>query len=100
MPPMPEDLSVFFDKNEFATEVQIDGQTVVGNLDRASSDVAGIAATKPSFTCPRAAVPYVEAGATLIAQPDQAVPEITVYEVREPEFDGTGMVTFPLQLVP
>jgi hypothetical protein len=96
--PMEEDLSPFFNKDEHATEVQIDGQNVVGILERGSADVAGMATTRPSFTCPRASVPYVEEGSTLIAPADVAVPEITVYEVRQPEFDGTGMVTLPLEL--
>jgi hypothetical protein len=94
---MTEDLSVFFDKNEHATEVQIDGQAVAGILDRGYSAVDGIAGTKPSFTCPEAAVPYVEEGSTLVAPPDLQG-EIAVYEVRQPERDGTGLITLPLQL--
>jgi hypothetical protein len=96
--PMTEDLSPFFNKNEHATEVQIDGQTVAGILDRGYADVSGMGTTRPSFTCPLSEVPYVEEGSTLVAPADAAVPEITVYEVRTPEPDGTGMVTLPLTL--
>ena len=95
--PMAEDLSVFFSADEHATEVQIDGQTVVGNLDRGSTAIDGIVATRPSFTCPEAAVPFVEEGATLVAPPDLQG-EIAVYEVRQPERDGTGLITLPLKL--
>jgi hypothetical protein len=95
---MQEDLSVFFNAQEHGTTVQIDGQNVVGILERGYGDVSGIATTRPAFTCPLSAVPYVEAGSTLIAPPDDAVPEVTVYEVRQPEPDGTGMVTLPLEL--
>jgi hypothetical protein len=97
--PMTEDLSVFFNKDEHATEVQLDGQTVSGILDRGYADVSGMATTRPSFTCPAAVVPDVEEGSTLEAPPDLQG-DIAVYEVRQPEPDGTGMVLLPLELKP
>ena len=94
--PMTEDFGAFFNKNEHATEVQLDGQTVSGILDRGYADVSGMGTTRPTFTCSQAEAPYVAEGSVLVAPADVAVPEITVYEVRQPEPDGTGVVVLPL----
>lgn len=96
--PMTEDLTAFFDADEHATEVQLDGQAVSGILDRGYVDVSGMGTTRPTFTCAQSAVPYVAEGSVLVAPADAAVPEITVYEVRQPEPDGTGLVVLPLTL--
>lgn len=89
--PMTEDFTAFFDAAEHATEVQLDGQTVSGILDRGYSDVSGMATTRPTFTMAAADAPYVDEGSTLVVGTD-------VYSVRTPEPDGTGLVMLPLEL--
>lgn len=93
--PMTEDLTAFFNAGEHATEVQLDGQSVSGILDRGYVDVSGMGTTRPTFTCSHAEVPYVAEGSTLVA-PADLQGEIAVYEVRQPEPDGTGLVVLPL----
>lgn len=94
--PMTEDLTAFFNADEHATEVQLDGQTVSGILDRGYVDVSGMGTTRPTFTCPHSAVPYVAEGSSIVAPADPVTGEIATYTVRQPEPDGTGLVVLPL----
>jgi hypothetical protein len=96
--PMIEDLTAFFNADEHATEVRLDGRAVSGILDRGYVDVSGMGTTRPTFTCAHSAVPHVAEGSSLVAPADPVSGEILSYSVRQPEPDGTGLVVLPLTL--
>ena len=52
--PFDEDLSVFFDADEFATPAQLDGVEVTGNFYEAWADELEIGTTSPAYKLPTA----------------------------------------------
>lgn len=81
---MVEDMAVFFNAAEFASNATLDGVAVVGILDQPYAQVLdGIATTEPMFTLPTAS-------AATAAQGQLLEVNNTTYRVRSVQGDGTG----------
>ena len=85
-----EDLSVFFDTDEFADSVTYNGVAIAGIFDNAYFEGQGIQSAQPVFTCPTASVPDAKHGDVLIRA------GIT-YKVVGVEPDGTGITLLRLE---
>ena len=81
---MTEDLSVFFDTDDFAVTVNLDGTSVDGILSLEPIESNFVQTTKPVFTYEKADKPSVTIDSTLIY-------DSITYKVKSMEPDGTGM---------
>lgn len=95
--PMTEPWDVFFNEDEHATAVTINGAAVVGIFQRGYIDADGVASRAPTFAFPLERKPDIASGMTLVVPPPH--PDAGTYTVRPPEPDGTGLVLLPLQKV-
>ena len=86
--PFPEDLSMFFNPDEFADPATLGGVAVKGLFDKAYAfgevGGSGMASTQPVYTLATSAVPANPVGTTLV------VGGVT-YSVAAHEPDGTGV---------
>lgn len=68
-----EDLSVFFNTQEFADEAMLDGVDVAGIFDKAfvsSSGGMGMTVSRPAFILPASSVPADTSGSMLVIGSD------------------------------
>lgn len=84
-----EDLSVFFDTDDFAVEVTLDGTSVNGIFGEESVEVNFVQTTAPSFTY-RHADKAVAIDSTLVNG-------ATTYKVKNMQPDGTGLMLLILE---
>ena len=84
-----EDLSVFFDDDDFAVEVNIDGTNVIGIFEEQYIEVNYIQTKKPTFT-------FVSAD-SLVTPDSLVVNGLEVYRVKGIEPDGTGITRLILE---
>ena len=83
---MAEDLSAFFDPDEFAVQALLDGVAVLGNLNAASVvDEGDVTTIAPTFL-------LATSNATG-AVGKQLVVGATTYKVRDAQLKGTGALT-------
>ncbi|PTR17498.1 hypothetical protein C8R31_101662 [Nitrosospira sp. Nsp2] len=85
-----EDLSVFFDTDEFADAVTYNGAPLAGIFDNAYFEGQGIQGSQPVFTCPTADVASARHG-------DLLVRAGVTYKVVGVEPDGTGITLLRLE---
>jgi hypothetical protein len=89
-----EDLTAFFQADEFAVTAQLDGLEVVGIFDNAYDTtgigVADIAGTNPLFTLPTSAVPARPVGKVLVVAG-------TSWRIVDHQPDGTGVSQLRLE---
>jgi hypothetical protein len=85
-----EDLSVFFDTDEFADAVTYNGVTINGIFDNAYFEGQGIQGSQPVFICPTASVSNALHG-------DELVRNSVTYRVVGVEPDGTGVTLLRLE---
>lgn len=85
-----EDLSVFFDTDEFADAATYNGATINGIFDNAYFEGQGIQSSQPVFTCPTASVPNALHG-------DELVRAGVTFRVVGVEPDGTGVTLLRLE---
>ena len=85
-----EDLSVFFDTDEFADAVTYNGAPLVGIFDAAYFEASGIQGNQPVFICPTASVPAARHGDILVRSG-------VTYKVVGVEPDGTGITLLRLE---
>jgi hypothetical protein len=86
-----EDLSPFFDTDEFAVSALWNGTTTVPVIfDNAYDEGIGMAALLPIVTGKAADFPGVAAGQTLLING-------VTYKIDTPQPDGTGLVTLILK---
>ena len=81
-----EDLTTFFNANEFADNATLAGVPVVGIFEKqhiVEGAGMGFAATRPAFTLPASAVPVNHAGKPLVLE------DGTVYRVGAIDPDGS-----------
>ncbi len=97
-----EDLSAFFDTDEFAVNATLDGVAVRVIFDRAYQfgDVggAGMASTQPVATIATSAVPSTVVGKALVVLGSQpGIPSPLSFTVAANEPDGTGVTQLFLE---
>ncbi len=87
-----EDLSPFFDEDDFAVAGTLQGVAVSGILDEEYVEPLGnlVEGRAPVFTCRSADVPSVAQGQTLVVGARS-------FKVRGVEPDGTGVVLLRLE---
>jgi hypothetical protein len=88
---MAEDLSVFFDTDDFAVSVNLDGSSVDGILSLEPIESNFVQTTKPVFVYEKADKPSVTIDSTLIY-------DSIAYKVKGLEPDGTGMQMLILEI--
>ena len=92
-----EDLTAFFNANEFADNATLAGEPVVGLFDKqriVEGSGMGFAATRPAFTLPASAVPATPAGKPLMLE------DGTAYRVSgiDPEGSDRSVTVLLLEL--
>ncbi len=89
-----EDLSVFFNEDEFAVSATLDGASVTGIFDNGYTlgtvGPTGMASSQPMFRLATASVPASPVGKSLVTGG-------TTYSVAEHQPDGTGVSTLMLE---
>jgi len=86
-----EDLSLFFNTNEFATSALYNGATTIrGLLGKSYIAINEVESAAPSFTCAANDIPNAKQGDTLV------INAIT-YVVVTVKPDGTGVITLILE---
>ena len=88
---MTEDLSVFFDTDDFAVTVNLDGSLVDGILSLEPIESNFVRTVRPVFTYEKADKPSVTIDSILIY-------DSITYKVKWPEPDGTGMQMLILEV--
>lgn len=88
--PMTEDLSVFFDTDEFADAATLDGAAVAGIYHDGYDEVYGMATHDAWYRLP-------EADTTATTQASVLVVRGLTYRVRVVKPDGTGLCTLLLE---
>ena len=86
-----EDLSVFFNADEFAVDAFIRGIVVKGMEGRTYSTVNQVHCCKLTFTCAQARSPLASIG-------DHVVIHDQLYHIVEAKPDGTGLLILTLEL--
>lgn len=94
--PFTEDLSPFFNADEFATVATFvpsggEASSVSGIFDDDYSEALGMDSARALFTCAAADVPDVAAGDALTING-------AAYKVKNVRPDATGLVALPLEL--
>lgn len=85
-----EDLSVFFDTDEFAEAVNYNGREITGIFDNAYFEGQNMQGSQPVFSCATADVAAARHG-------DMLVRAGATYKVVGVEPDGTGMSLLRLE---
>lgn len=87
-----EDLTVFFNEDDFAVAATLQGAAVSGILDEEYTEPLGnvVEGKTPIFQCRAADVPSVAHGQTLVVG-------ARTFKVRGVEPDGTGVVVLRLE---
>lgn len=90
-----ENISEFFDSDDFATAATYGASTVYGIFDNEYADdlggTVGVEGSNPTFTCAAADVAGIKDG-------DAITINATSYKVAgPPQPDGTGLITLQLQ---
>jgi len=88
---MTEDLDVFLDTDDFATEATINSATVLGILGNEFVQVDFVESSKPAFECKSSDITGIAHGDTVTVGSDS-------YKVRGIQPDGTGMTKLILEL--
>jgi hypothetical protein len=93
--PMNEDMAVFFNSSEFATEGLLDGVAVDGIFESGSyyEPASLIAGSRTTFLVPSAATASTTTSSTLVIN-------AATYRVRSIEPDGTGLTLLDLETQP
>jgi len=86
-----EDLSVFFDTDDFAVTMIVKNKVVNGLFDNDYADPLMVESSAPSFLCKSVDVEYVAHG-------DIVIDGLKVYTVRNVRPDGNGMTRLMLEL--
>lgn len=85
-----EDLTLFFDTDDFGSEATWNATTVDGIFGHAYVEIEGLASERPLFLC-------VESDVSSIDYGDAFVTNSTNYTVADIQPDGTGLVLLVLQ---
>jgi hypothetical protein len=94
--PMVEDLTVFFNVAEHASQAVLNNVAVTGIFDNEYSNALdGMSAQGPTFTLPSASCARVVQGTSQLRLPDLG--NAGLYTVQAIEPDGTGMTRLVLQ---
>lgn len=86
-----EDLSVFFDADDFAVTMIVNNKVVNGLFDNDYADPLMVESSAPSFLCKSVDVEYVAHG-------DIVIDGLKVYTVRNVRNGGNGMTRLMLEL--
>jgi hypothetical protein len=86
-----EDLSVFFNADEFAVDAYIRGIVVKGQEERTYSTVNQVHCCKLTFTCAQARIPLATIG-------DNVVIHDELYRIVSAKPDGAGLLILTLEL--
>lgn len=95
--PFAEDLSVFFNDEEFATAALLDGEEVSGIFRNGAVEIEGLASVSPSFLLDSAVAAAAEPDASRLVLGDLV--DGTIYCVTEAEPSGTGLTLLRLRRV-
>ncbi len=87
--PLTEDFSEFFDVDDFADSATFNSETVYGIFKRDYFLVGDVESRQPMFVC-------AEADVSGIDNEDTITIDGTIYNVIEPQPDGTGLITLVL----
>lgn len=85
-----EDLDLFYDDNDFAVKVRLDGREVIGIFTNAYDDAGFIQSSNPGFSFPTVKAPDVSQSSVLITDTQK-------YNVVEVQPDGTGTTFLELR---
>lgn len=93
--PFAEDLSLFFNEDEFAEPATLDSVAVTGILENDYAAVFGMATREPMFTLAATDAASATQGSLLVV-PASSINAGT-YRVRIAQFDGTGLCRLLLE---
>lgn len=85
-----EDLALFYDTEDFAVDVVLDGETITGVMLNPSIESDFIQSSDPVFSCPTASIPDVSNSSVLITGTKK-------YRVTAVSPDGTGTTILELR---